>query len=73
MKAVYIRSFGGPENLEVRDVPEPPPPSGTQVLVRVRAAGLNRTDLLRTRARIRRRKVIPQIFPAWNSRARSRR
>ena len=46
MKAVYIRSFGGPENLEVRDVPEPPPPSGTQVLVRVRAAGLNRADLL---------------------------
>lgn len=46
MRAVYIRSFGGPENLEIRDVPEPPQPSGTQVLVRVRAAGLNRADLL---------------------------
>ncbi len=46
MKAVYINSFGGPENLAVRDVPDPPQPSGTQVLVRVRAAGLNRADLL---------------------------
>jgi NADPH2:quinone reductase len=49
MRAVYIRSFGGPENLEVRDVPEPPKPSETQVLVRVRAAALNRADLLQRR------------------------
>ncbi len=49
MKAVYIRSFGGPENLEIRDVPEPPKPSGQQVLVRVRAAGLNRADLIQRR------------------------
>lgn len=49
MKAVYIRSFGGPENLEIREVPEPPKPSGTQVLVRVRAAGLNRADLIQRR------------------------
>lgn len=46
MKAVYIKEFGGPENLEVREVPDPPKPSGTQVLVRVRAAALNRADLL---------------------------
>ncbi|MGD9560804.1 MAG: NAD(P)H-quinone oxidoreductase [Pyrinomonadaceae bacterium] len=49
MKAVYIRSFGGPENLEIKDVPEPPKPSARQVLVRVRAAGLNRADLLQRR------------------------
>lgn len=49
MKAVYIRSFGGPENLEIRDVPEPAKPTGTQTLVRVRAAGLNRADLLQRR------------------------
>jgi putative PIG3 family NAD(P)H quinone oxidoreductase len=49
MRTVYIRSFGGPENLEVRDVPDPPNPSGSQVLVRVRAAGLNRADLLQRR------------------------
>ncbi|NOT46737.1 MAG: NAD(P)H-quinone oxidoreductase [Acidobacteria bacterium] len=49
MKAVYIRSFGGPENLEIRDVPDPSPPVGSEVLVRVRAAGLNRADLLQRR------------------------
>ena len=49
MKAIYIREFGGPENLEVRDVPDPPPPTGTEALVRVRAAGLNRADLLQRR------------------------
>ena len=49
MKAVYIRSFGGPENLEIREVPRPPEPAGNDVLVRVRAAGLNRADLLQRR------------------------
>lgn len=46
MKAVYIKEFGGPEVLEIREVPDPPSPSGSNVLVRVRAAGLNRADLL---------------------------
>lgn len=46
MKAVYIKEFGGPENLEIREVPEPHKPAGTQVLVRVRASALNRADLL---------------------------
>src|SRR5437870_10400140 len=49
MKAVYIAKFGGPENLEVRDVPEPNAPKEKDVLVRVRAAGLNRADLLQRR------------------------
>lgn len=48
MKAVYIREFGGPETLEIREVPEPAPASA-EVLVRVRAAGLNRADLLQRR------------------------
>jgi len=46
MKSVYIKEFGGPENLEIREVPDPQKPHGEQVLVRVRAAGLNRADLL---------------------------
>jgi NADPH2:quinone reductase len=46
MKAVYIKQFGGPENLEIREVPDPPKPTGNNVLVRVKAAGLNRADLL---------------------------
>lgn len=49
MKAVYIREFGGAEDLEVRDIPDPPAPAGSQVLVRVRAAGLNRADVMQRR------------------------
>jgi len=49
MKAVYICEFGGPENLEIRDVPEPRDPQHNEVLVRVRAAGLNRADILQRR------------------------
>jgi putative PIG3 family NAD(P)H quinone oxidoreductase len=49
MKAVYIKEFGGPENLEIREVPDPPKPEANEVLVRVRAAGLNRADLLQRR------------------------
>jgi len=46
MKAVYITQFGGPDNLEIREVSDPPKPTGNNVLVRVKAAGLNRADLL---------------------------
>jgi NADPH2:quinone reductase len=49
MKAVYIKEFGGPENLEIREVSDPPSPTDTQVLVKVAAAGLNRADLLQCR------------------------
>ena len=49
MKAVHIREFSAIENLELRDIPEPPKPTGSQVLVRVRAAGLNRADLLQVK------------------------
>src|SRR6188768_3141848 len=49
MKAVYIKEFGGPEKLEIREVAEPSEPEAGEVLVRVRAAGLNRADLLQRR------------------------
>lgn len=49
MKAVYIKEFGGPEGLEIREVPDLPKPAGTKVLVRVKAAALNRADLLQRR------------------------
>lgn len=45
MKAVLITKPGGPEVLEIREVPTPQP-SPHEVLVRVRAAGLNRADIL---------------------------
>ena len=49
MRAVFISEFGGPEKLEIREVPAPPSPENSQVLVRVRAAGLNRADLIQVR------------------------
>ncbi len=48
MKAVTFAGQGGPEVIEVRELPDPRPGRG-EVLVRVRAAGLNRADLLQRR------------------------
>lgn len=42
-RAVIYEAFGGPEVLEVRDVPEPHAGPG-EVRVRVTAAGLNPMD-----------------------------
>src|ERR1044071_22023 len=43
MKAIRIHECGGPEVLKLEDVPEPSPAPG-QVLVRVRAVGVNPVD-----------------------------
>lgn len=48
MKAVVIPRFGGPEVLEVRDLPEPQPKPG-EVVVKVEAVGVNFADTLATR------------------------
>jgi len=45
MKAIVITGIGGPEVLEIRELPAPEP-RGDQVRIRVRACGLNRADLL---------------------------
>ena len=45
MKAVVITRFGGPEVLEIQDVPMPQP-GPDEVLVRVYSTALNRADLL---------------------------
>jgi putative PIG3 family NAD(P)H quinone oxidoreductase len=45
MKAIVISRFGGPEVLELREVPTPAPTRG-DVRVRVRATAINRADLL---------------------------
>lgn len=43
MKAIQVHKFGGPEVLEVHELPTPKPAVG-QILVRVRAAGVNPYD-----------------------------
>ena len=43
MKAIRVHEFGGPEVLRLEDVPDPQPGAG-QVLVRVRAVGVNPVD-----------------------------
>ncbi len=48
MRAVVFTGKGGPEVVEVREIPDPVPQRG-EVLVRVRAAALNRADLLHRR------------------------
>lgn len=50
MRAVRIRAPGDPEVLVPADVPDPAAAAG-EVVVRVRAAGVNRADLLQRRGR----------------------
>jgi len=45
MRAIVVKTPGGPEVLEPGEVPDPRPGPG-ELLVRVRAAGVNRADLL---------------------------
>lgn len=48
MKAIVVREFGEPEVMKLEEVPQPDP-SGSQVLVRIKAAGVNPVDIyLRT-------------------------
>ncbi|HKR01667.1 MAG TPA: NAD(P)H-quinone oxidoreductase [Pyrinomonadaceae bacterium] len=49
MRAVVIVSHGGVEGLEVREVSRPQAATADRVLVRVRAASLNRADVLQRR------------------------
>jgi NADPH:quinone reductase-like Zn-dependent oxidoreductase len=44
MRAVVVRSFGGPEALEITEVPVPAPGPG-QVRIRVAAAAVNPVDV----------------------------
>lgn len=48
MRAVVITGKGGPEVLDIRELPLPSP-GGEQVRIRVRACGLNRADILQAR------------------------
>src|SRR5438105_5607388 len=63
MKAVTIVSFGGVEGLEVRDVSDAPRVIAERVRVRVRAAGLNRADILQRLGRYPAPLGYPQDIP----------
>ncbi len=63
MKAVKIISFGGVEGLAVNDVPDAPQPTADRVRVRVRAAGLNRADILQRLGRYPAPPGYPQDIP----------
>lgn len=63
MKAVTITSFGGADVLEVRDVADAPRATLDRVRVRVRAAGLNRADILQRMGRYPAPPGYPQEIP----------
>lgn len=44
MKAVLMTASGNPEVLQVQEMPNPAPPKETELLVRLRAAGINPID-----------------------------
>ncbi len=62
MKAVVITGFGGPEVLEIQDVPQPQP-GPDEVLVHVRSTALNRADLLQRLGRYAAPPGTPQNIP----------
>src|SRR4051812_10345011 len=65
MRAVIFNEYGGPEVLQVGDVPEPHPGPG-QVRIAVRAAGVNPIDWkMRSGAM---REMMPLDFPALDGR-----
>lgn len=63
MRAVRITRHGGPDVLELVDVPSPDPQAG-EVIVRVGAAALNNTDLW-TRAGAYGRSGDPEALSGW--------
>jgi NADPH:quinone reductase len=60
MRAVLLRETGGPERLEVTEVPDPQPGDG-EVVVRVRAAGINFADVLVRQGRYPQPPDLPTI------------
>ena len=60
MKAVLLRETGGPEKLELTDVPDPEPGEG-EVILRVRAAGINFLDVLVRQGRYAQQPELPLV------------
>lgn len=62
MRAVVIAEPGGPEVLEIREVPRPEP-GPEDILVRVSTSGVNRADLLQRRGSYPAPEGFPQDIP----------
>lgn len=60
MRAVVLRETGGPEQLEVAEVPDPEPGDG-EVVLQVRAAGINFADVLVRQGRYPQPPELPTI------------
>jgi NADPH:quinone reductase len=60
MKAIRINKIGGPEVLELQEVDSPVPSPG-EVLIKVKAAGVNRSDVLSRSSRSYGSQNLPQI------------
>jgi NADPH:quinone reductase-like Zn-dependent oxidoreductase len=60
VRAMMYRSYGGPENLELGEIPRPVP-GDDQVLVRVRASSVNPIDWKRANGNLR--LIMPACFP----------
>lgn len=62
MRAVTLPRFGGPDVLELQDVPDPVPATG-EALVRVRATALNRADIMQRLGRYPAPAGTTQLIP----------
>jgi putative PIG3 family NAD(P)H quinone oxidoreductase len=62
VRAIVIAQPGGPEVLEMRELPSPQPGDG-ELLVRVRASGVNRADLLQRTGRYPAPPGVPPEIP----------
>src|ERR1044071_2614026 len=58
MKTIQVREFGGPEVMKLEEVPDPKPGSG-QVVVRVKAVGVNPVDTYMRSGRYTRLPALP--------------
>jgi NADPH:quinone reductase len=61
MRAVVLREPGGPEQLELVDVPDPEP-GGGEVLLHVRASGINFADVLVRQGRYPQAPSLPTVL-----------
>ena len=58
MKAIRVKEFGGAEVMQLEEVPDPKP-SGAQVVVRIRAAGVNPVDVYMRSGAYPRKPALP--------------